>query len=166
MYLDPDPPEKRWYRRYVSDRDLTSADVDRLQTTLFGSNGPLDKVQTIRLILASVGILLHVRRTDEDDKCNPESADRSSGGETTMIGLHSISEGRGVSHCSAMPHGSHGNSRISMTIRTMTKKTKTGMSGRGPKENLSCLREDTTTIDSAIPSTGNCHGYEIVHPGS
>lgn len=75
LSLDPDPPGKRWYRLYVSAWDLTSVDVDKIQTTLFGSNGPLNKVQTIRLLLASVGILLRVGRTeDEDDNCNPERA--------------------------------------------------------------------------------------------
>lgn len=72
MELEEDPPGKRWYASYITNWGLTAAHAEHIQTTLFGHDAQLpanaiDSVDTMRLLLAAVGIQLQVARTEEGE---------------------------------------------------------------------------------------------------
>ncbi|PSR72953.1 hypothetical protein PHLCEN_2v11190 [Hermanssonia centrifuga] len=76
MALDSFPPGRRWYPSYITGWGLTGPDVDAIHLALFGPVGfpgnVVDKVDTVRLLLAAVGIPFRVAREEGGaDRQNP-----------------------------------------------------------------------------------------------
>ena len=74
MALDDDPPGRRWYRKWHRKWGMRPADVKRVHEALFGQSGrgcndKVGKVDTVRLLLASVGIpFIAARQEDKQDE--------------------------------------------------------------------------------------------------
>lgn len=77
MALEDNPPGRRWYAKSLREWAMRASHVNRVHSALFGQRGrpatAVEKVGTVRLMLASVGIPFHVaREEDENDKQNPD----------------------------------------------------------------------------------------------
>ncbi|GJE96589.1 hypothetical protein PsYK624_127880 [Phanerochaete sordida] len=74
MALDDCPPGRRWYAKSLREWGMRAAHVNRVHAALFGGGraaAAVDKVDAVRLLLASVGIAFYVAREDgEDDEQN------------------------------------------------------------------------------------------------
>jgi len=68
MALDDNPPGRRWYAKTLREWGMRAAHADRVHAALFGQQSAVDKVDAVRLLLASVGIsFVAARDEDEED---------------------------------------------------------------------------------------------------
>lgn len=80
MALDDSPPGRHWYAKPLRKWDMRAAHVNRIYAALFGRSerltSAIDKVDTIRLLLASVGITFYVAREEGESDVQDPDGDR------------------------------------------------------------------------------------------